>query len=351
MQRRHGAQAGDDVVEIGIGHPGGEGVSHGRLERSAVAADGLGDRAFDLTIGPSAEPNENATTAAPLAGENPLFIARGDKLVSVGQQPGRRIALTFDDGPSPLWTPEILAYLHSHHLPATFFTIGSQATQYRGLIHQEAREGFEIGNHTLTHTALSNGPMWSRKLQLDMTESILVGLTGHYHRLLRPPYSATPGAVTPNDERNLAKLTNDRYIVVLTNYDSEDWQRPGVARIVRNATPAQGRGGIIMFHDGGGNRSQTLAALKVLVPELRAQGYRFVNVSALLDASKIGALGTRARSSLTVPLASTFEHARAWVFTAALALAFVMTRVLQIFVLIIGAVSYTSFTLPTISAL
>ena len=105
------------------------------------------------------------------------------------------------------------------------------------------RDGNELGNHTFTHVALSNGPGWQRRLQLDLTEAAIAGITGHYTRLVRPPYSATPDAVTSQDERDLAALAGRRYLIVLANYDSEDWSRPGVAKIVRNASPPERRAG------------------------------------------------------------------------------------------------------------
>ena len=144
------------------------------------------------TIGPSAEPSGDAADTAPLAGAPPLFTAHGKRLVSVGHPAGKRIALTFDDGPSAQWTRGILAYLHGQRVPATFFTIGSQAAQFPDIVRREAAEGFEIGDHTLTHTALSNGPMWTRKLQVDMAESILVcgqvctGIRPNWRKLSNP---------------------------------------------------------------------------------------------------------------------------------------------------------------------
>ena len=189
------------------------------------------------TVGASAEPHEALGGPAPLADSRPILVAKGSKLVSLQPPPGRRIALTFDDGPDPHWTPKIAAILRREHVPATFFVIGSDAARYPDLVRELVRDGNELGNHTYTHVALSNGPDWQRRLQLDLTEATIAGITGHYTRLVRPPYSATPDSVSVQDEHDLAKLAGGRYLIVLANYDSEDWSRPGVAKIVRNASP------------------------------------------------------------------------------------------------------------------
>jgi len=188
------------------------------------------------------------------------------------------------------------------------------------------RDGDEIGNHTFTHVALSNGPSWERRLQLDLTEAVLVGITGHYSRLVRPPYSATPDAVSDQDERKLAELAGHRYLIVLANNDSEDWRRGGVAGIVSNASPQGTTGGIVMFHDGGGDRSQTVAALQQLIPALRARGFRFVTVSALAGLP----------SSAVAPAASIWEQQRGIFFVYAVRFGFAFVRVLLLAVGLVG---------------
>src|SRR5439155_20118130 len=173
------------------------------------------------TVGASAEPHERLGGPAPLAHSRPILRANGSRLVSVQSSPGRRIALTFDDGPDPRWTPKIAAILRREHVPATFFVIGSDAARYPGLVRLVVRDGNELGNHTFTHVALANGSGWQRRLQLDLTEATIAGITGHYTRLVRPPYSATPDSVSRRDERELATLAGRRYLIVLANYDSE----------------------------------------------------------------------------------------------------------------------------------
>ncbi len=278
------------------------------------------------TIGVSGTPLEQLDGPAPLAGTRPVLAARGQHLVSTQPPPGRRVALTFDDGPDSRWTPEIAAVLRRERVPATFFVLGSEAARHPDLVRMLARDGHELGNHTFTHVALSSGPRWERRLQLDLTEAMIAGITGRYTRLVRPPYSATPDAVTPADERALAALAGKRYLIVLTDYDSEDWRRRGVAATVRHASPPGTTGGIVMFHDGGGERSQTVAALADLIPRLRARGFRFVTVSELAGVDP----------SAVAPAAPAWERRRGVVFAAAVRFGFALVRVLQ---LVVGLVA------------
>jgi len=276
------------------------------------------------TIGGSSEPG--GTGLAPLANERPILTANGATLVPTEPPPGRRVALTFDDGPNPIWTPRIAALLRAARVPATFFVIGSQAARYPNLVRLVVGDGDDVGNHTFTHVALSSVPAWERRLQLGLTEATLVGITGHYTRLVRPPYSATPDAVTPRQERDLAELAARRYIVVLANYDSEDWKRPGVAQIIQRASPPGTSGGIVLMHDGGGDRSETLAALPGLIAVLRQRGFRFVTVSDLAGLPR----------SVTEPVATTGSRNRGQAFVLALALAFTLIAVFSGVLIAVG---------------
>jgi len=276
------------------------------------------------TVGASTE--SHASSAAPLQGSRPLLTARGGALGSDERAPGRQIALTFDDGPDARWTPKIAAVLHDNGVRAAFFVIGSQAARHPELIRLLARDGDEIGNHTFTHTALASVPLWQARLQIDLTEAVLVGITGRYARLIRPPYSATPDAVTPPEERRLADLVGRRYVIALADLDSEDWQRKGVQTIVRAATPRGNQGGVIMLHDGGGNRSQTVAAVAQLIPALKARGYQFVTLAQL----------TGVPENVLSPIAPTGAHRRGHAYTWSVRLAFTLVNLLTIGILVVG---------------
>ncbi|MGZ6695226.1 MAG: bifunctional polysaccharide deacetylase/glycosyltransferase family 2 protein [Solirubrobacteraceae bacterium] len=277
------------------------------------------------TIGNTGEPAGAPGTAAPLAGSRPLLVRSGDGLRSPQPAPGKRIALTFDDGPDPEWTPKILEVLRRAGVPGTFFMVGSQAAHHPDVVRLVERSGGEIADHTFTHSSMSTGPRWQRRAQLTFTEAVLLAIGGHYPRFVRPPYSATSDAVTPTDERELSRLAGSRYVIALADYDSKDWQRPGVAQIIHNALPRRGRGGVVMFHDGGGNRAQTVAALARLIPRLRAQGYRFVALRDMLGLSAAEA----------EPAATRAQRVRAQLFLGAVRLAFWLSGALG---WVIGAV-------------
>ena len=214
----------------------------------------------------------------------PVIDARGPTPRTTGPR-AHVIALTFDDGPDPAWTPKILAVLHELHVPATFFVVGTQAIAHPDLLRAEAARGNEIGIHTLTHADLGTLPSWWQRTELSDTQLAVAGITGQQTSLLRPPYSSTNKAVDNATYSVIRNAAHDGYLTALTTLDSEDWTRPGVARIVANATPRGDQGEVLLMHDAGGDRSQTVAALRELVPRLRARGYRFETLSSAIGMS------------------------------------------------------------------
>jgi cellulose synthase/poly-beta-1,6-N-acetylglucosamine synthase-like glycosyltransferase/peptidoglycan/xylan/chitin deacetylase (PgdA/CDA1 family) len=231
------------------------------------------------TTGRSATPPR--TTGGPLESAGPILVWNGHRLQSRGLRPGKTIALTFDDGPDPRWTPRIAATLRRLNVPATFFVVGSQVVRHPGIVRKLKAQGFELGNHTFTHSDLAALPRWERTLQIGLTENALAGTVGLRPRLIRPPYSATPDAVTERQNVALQQLARDGYVIALSDLDGRDWRRPGAAAIARAITPRGDSGGIVLLHDGGGDRSETVAALERAVPQLRARGFRFLRVSEL----------------------------------------------------------------------
>jgi cellulose synthase/poly-beta-1,6-N-acetylglucosamine synthase-like glycosyltransferase/peptidoglycan/xylan/chitin deacetylase (PgdA/CDA1 family) len=196
--------------------------------------------------------------------------------------PAGTVALTFDDGPDPTWTPKILAVLRRYRVPATFFLVGVHAASYPGLVREEVGAGYEVGSHTYTHANLAAGTGWREDFELTLTQNALAGAAGIHTRMLRMPYSSEPDALTATDWRAARQAAEDGYLVVLADLDTRDWATPGVARLEDAAMPSGGRGAIIMFHDGGGNRAQTVAALPAIITRLRAEGYRFATVTGAL---------------------------------------------------------------------
>ena len=225
----------------------------------------------------------------PAAAAGSVLALEGGRLVSRAPPLARRVALTFDDGPDPRWTPRIAAELRRLGVPATFFLLGSQVVRHPDVARDLQRDGFELGNHTFSHADVAGLPGWRLSLQLGLTENAVAGAAGIRPRLFRPPYSATPEAVTRAEANGLREVAERGYVVVLSDVDTRDWARPGVDAIVRAASAAGARGGFVLMHDGGGDRSQTVAALRRLVPELRRRGLEFTTASELAGLERAAA--------------------------------------------------------------
>ena len=289
----------------------------------------LVDGVTTKTVG-AAGTGARSVTGSSLAGSAPVLVANGHGgLVSRQPPPGHRIALTFDDGPNPTWTPKIAAILLAEHVPATFFEVGSQVVRYPEVTRMLHRDGFALGDHTFTHADLSQLPGWEAQLQISLTESAISGITGTRPRLVRPPYSSTTEAVTPAEERAWGAVAASGHVIALANYDTQDWERPGVSTIVSNVLtePAirHGIGGIVLMHDAGGNRSQTVAALPRLIAALRARGFSFATVSQMAGMS---------RAQAEVP-ATAGQRLRGRAFDTMLALAGLVTNLLTSVVMLV----------------
>jgi peptidoglycan-N-acetylglucosamine deacetylase len=207
-----------------------------------------------------------------------------------GFRPGY-VALTFDDGPDADWTPKILGILKAKHVPATFFVIGENALSHPALLNRIVSEGNEIGNHSYTHPDLSQVSDSSVRLELNATERLVEAYTGRGMRLFRAPYFGDAEPTTGDELGPALAAQQSGYLNVGLHVDTEDWQRPGVDAIVDNAVREvlagnQDRSGnIVLLHDGGGDRAETIAALPRIIDALRARGYAFVPVSQLAGLS------------------------------------------------------------------
>jgi len=193
------------------------------------------------------------------------------------------VALTFDDGPDPEWTPKILDILKQYHVKATFFLVGAQAEQYPELVKRIVDEGHEIGNHTYTHSNLAEIPTRQIQVELNATQRLIESITGRSTVLFRPPYNAD-SQPTHLDELIPLKEVNDQgYLIVMENIDPEDWARPGADMIVDRVKQLRREGSLILLHDAGGDRSQTVEALPQIIDWLETRGDQIVSLSQLLE--------------------------------------------------------------------
>ena len=182
---------------------------------------------------------------------------------------GRKvIALTIDDGPSPVYTPQILRLLDKYQVAATFSMIGLQVDAHRGVAREVAAAGHMIANHTWSHIDLAALRPAAIADQINRATGAIHAVTGRVPTLFRAPYGAWSPAV-------LERCVQARMTPLDWSVDPRDWSRPGVASIVGNIMRNTRTGSIILEHDGGGNRSQTVAALKIVLPRLLAAGYHF----------------------------------------------------------------------------
>jgi cellulose synthase/poly-beta-1,6-N-acetylglucosamine synthase-like glycosyltransferase/peptidoglycan/xylan/chitin deacetylase (PgdA/CDA1 family)/spore germination protein YaaH len=209
-----------------------------------------------------------------------------------GDRPGL-LALTFDDGPDPKWTPAILDILKQENVPATFFIIGKNGQAYPDLVRRVVDEGHEIGNHSFTHPNLGEIPLSLTELELNATQRLIESEVGRSTVLFRPPYFGDAEADKPQEVEPALVAQRLGYIMVGVRIDPDDWQLPVTAdqivqRTIDRATDSnpETRGEIILLHDSGGDRRATIEALPRLIHELKARGFRFVAVSDLAGLSR-----------------------------------------------------------------
>jgi cellulose synthase/poly-beta-1,6-N-acetylglucosamine synthase-like glycosyltransferase/peptidoglycan/xylan/chitin deacetylase (PgdA/CDA1 family)/spore germination protein YaaH len=194
---------------------------------------------------------------------------------------GHKVALTFDDGPDGTWTPMILDTLRSRGAPATFFVIGANAERHIPLLRQIVAEGHEVGNHTFTHPNLALTPAFVTRLELDATERLLEAVLNRRSLFFRPPYFGDAEPTTADELVPVGIATDLGYVTAGLHVDSQDWTEPGADAILRNVLDTRTRGSVVLLHDGGGDRSGTVAALGPMIDSLRARGDTLVLLSSL----------------------------------------------------------------------
>ncbi len=197
-----------------------------------------------------------------------------------GPEDQQRVALTFDDGPDPRFTSDVLEVLNQYNVPATFFLLGSRAAAYPELVTQIQNEGHVIGNHTYFHPNLvDESDIATLEREVSRTEDAINEITGYRTSLFRPPYGFL------YDEL-VEKLDEMQYSVIGWSVDSLDWEEEPPEVIASNVLDIMHPGAIILMHDGAdwdGDRTNTIESLHQIIPALQQQGYEFVTVPELLN--------------------------------------------------------------------
>ena len=203
------------------------------------------------------------------------------------------VAISFDDGPDPKWTPLILDILKEKNAKATFMLIGQDAAQNVGLMRRIVREGHEIGNHTYTHPDISNISASQLALEVNVTEQLFASKLGVQPLYFRPPYDIDEEPDTDDEAEPVVRIQQRGLTLVGSKIDTDDWNNHPIktpesitesvlTQLHTMQIKPQFRGSIILMHDGGGDRSITVATLPLLIDTLRKHGYTIVPISALL---------------------------------------------------------------------
>lgn len=247
-----------------------------------IASTGSGDF---ITVGDDPKPGER-TVSDDVTGDLTERFTKFPVPEGITRQgdPGpHKVALTFDDGPDPKWTPKILEILRQKQAPAAFFVLGTQAQHYPDLLERIVREGHEVGNHTYTHENLAEAGDQQIELELNATTRLIEAVTGRSTAYFRPPYNSDGTPVHPGELRALRVARDLGYLTVTQSIDPDDWERPGADALLRRVKKQRPSGSVILLHDGGGDRSQTVAALPAIIDYLRERGDQIVPLSSIIN--------------------------------------------------------------------
>jgi cellulose synthase/poly-beta-1,6-N-acetylglucosamine synthase-like glycosyltransferase/peptidoglycan/xylan/chitin deacetylase (PgdA/CDA1 family) len=234
--------------------------------------------------------SEGSKTVARPGKKPPAAVVRGGPVLdltgarpSSARVPPRTVALTFNGGPEPAWTPGLLDVLRRHHVKATFFVVGARAAENPDLTRRMIREGHELGSNAYSQAGdLGAMPPWRSSLELDLTQQALAGVAGVHTRLVRLPYVYRPAALYGERWRAAQEVGERGNLLVLADLDSRAATKPTAKAIASAVTPSDGRGAVVMLPSIGGDRRATTAALDLLLTRLSRQGYRVTTVSGAL---------------------------------------------------------------------
>ena len=205
------------------------------------------------------KPEHSALVTDDVTPAEPVYYADGGP---------KAIALTIDDGPSPIYTPQVLRILEKYHVTASFSMIGENVTYYPGIAREVADAGHMIVNHTWNHADLALLSASQTRAEIASATDAIHTAVGKTPKMFRAPYGAW--------SRSALEYCASEHLTPLDwSVDPRDWSMPGVREIVTNILANTRGGSIILEHDGGGNRSETVAALKIVIPRLLDEGYRF----------------------------------------------------------------------------
>jgi peptidoglycan/xylan/chitin deacetylase (PgdA/CDA1 family) len=234
------------------------------------ATSSAGTRADASKVAPAPPPVDELTREA----KGVSSVLAYTPFVKEGSTASKDVALTFDDGPGP-YTPQILDVLEREHVPATFFVVGQEIHDFSSSTEREIHDGFVIGDHTENHPMLAQLSAHDQKEQLFEQAARIELLGGPRPRLFRPPYGSF-------NATTFHLLHQMKMLMVLWSADTDDYRQPGVETIVKRALEGAKPGAILLMHDAGGNREETVAALPQVIRALRARGFNLVTVPRLL---------------------------------------------------------------------
>ncbi|MFH8973076.1 bifunctional polysaccharide deacetylase/glycosyltransferase family 2 protein [Streptomyces sp. NPDC017890] len=238
----------------------------------------------------------------------PILTFRGGQ-ATTASVPDKTIVLTFDDGPDPTWTPKVLEILEEYDVPGTFFLVGSMIARYPDVVRDLVEQGNEVGVHTFTHVDLSYQSEARVTREIEQTQLALAGAAGITSTLFRAPYSSETDAIDNYSWPVYEQLGEDGYTSVFIDTDSDDWKQPGVSKIVDWATPEGDEGASVLFHDSGGERSQTIEALPQYIEKMKAKGYTFTTISGVMADQQPAGGPADARAGTEDPLQAAHHKA------------------------------------------
>nr|WP_240948488.1 polysaccharide deacetylase family protein [Bacillus sp. RO1] len=225
--------------------------------------------------------DSNGMIQAETYGQFPQSI----EVTRYGKSDKKEVVLSFDDGPDPAYTADILDILDKYDVKGTFFIVGENAMMHPQLVKRMFDEGHEIGNHTFTHPDVTSITPSRLRMELNATQRLFQGITGHSMTLFRPPYIADTVLGSRNEQLPIMMAQDMGYTMVGESLDSGDWNKTSKMDLVNQTLKQLKEGNVILLHDAGGDRAITVEALPTLIEELKNRGYTFTTIGGLIGKS------------------------------------------------------------------